>query len=105
MVFKSDISCRVSFICYLTTYFSVAAAWHQTLKYAGVRYSILSLVPLGVAKLFSDQVLPSGGMSGTVFLVASLNRRGISKPLCMAILLVSLVAYYIWHTFLQRLQV
>lgn len=77
------------------TYFSAAAVWHQTLRYAGVHYSILSLVPLGVAKLFSDQALPSGGMSGTVFLVASLNRRGISTPLCMAILLVSLVAYYL----------
>ncbi|MFN3533012.1 MAG: YbhN family protein [Candidatus Brocadia sp.] len=77
------------------TYFSAAAVWHQTLRYAGVRCSIWSLVPLGVAKLFSDQALPSGGMSGTVFLIASLNRRGIPKPLCMAILLVSLVAYYI----------
>lgn len=85
----------IGFLLQLTTYFSAAAVWHQTLRYAGVQYSILSLVPLGVAKLFSDQALPSGGMSGTVFLVASLNRRGISKPLCMAILLVSLVAYYL----------
>lgn len=83
------------FLLQSATYFSAAAVWHQTLRYAGVRYSILSLVPLGVAKLFSDQALSSGGMSGTVFLVASLNRRGISKPLCMAILLVSLVAYYL----------
>ena len=84
----------VGFFLQLITYFSVAAVWHQTLRYAGVRYSILSLVPLGIAKLFSDQALPTGGVSGTVFLVASLNRRGISKPLCMAVLLVSLVAYY-----------
>lgn len=84
----------VGFFLQLITYFSAAAVWHQTLTYAGVRYSMLSLVSLGVAKLFSDQALPTGGMSGTVFLVASLNRRGISKPLCMAILLVSLVAYY-----------
>lgn len=85
----------VGFLLQSATYFSAAAVWHQTLRYAGVRYSLLSLVPLGVAKLFSDQALPSGGMSGTVFLVASLNRRGISRPLCMAILLVSLVAYYL----------
>lgn len=84
----------VAFFLQLITYFSAAAVWHQTLRYAGVRYPMLSLVPLGVAKLFSDQALPTGGMSGTVFLVASLNRRGIPKPLCMAILLVSLVAYY-----------
>jgi uncharacterized membrane protein YbhN (UPF0104 family) len=83
-----------AFFLQLITYFSVAAVWHQTLRYAGVNYPILSLVPLGIAKLFSDQALPTGGMSGTVFLVAALNRRGIAKPLCIAILLVSLVAYY-----------
>ncbi|GJQ23990.1 MAG: flippase-like domain-containing protein [Planctomycetia bacterium] len=83
------------FLLQSATYFSVAAVWHQTLRYAGVRYSLWLLVPLGIAKLFSDQALPTGGMSGTLFLVASLNRRGISKSLCMAVLLVSLVAYYL----------
>ncbi|MBE7444387.1 MAG: flippase-like domain-containing protein [Planctomycetia bacterium] len=76
------------------TYLSAAAVWHQTLRYAGVRYSLWSLVPLSIAKLFSDQALPTGGMSGTIFLVASLNRRGITKPLCLAILMVSMTAYY-----------
>lgn len=76
------------------TYFSAAAVWQQTFLHAGVRYSLLSLVPLGIAKLFSDQALPSGGMSGSAFLVASLNRRGIPPPLCMAMLLTSMVAYY-----------
>lgn len=76
------------------TYFSVASVWHQALRYAGMRYSLLSLVPLGIAKLFSDQAMPSGGMSGTAFMVTALNRRGISHQLCMAMLLVSLVAYY-----------
>lgn len=76
------------------TYFSAAAVWQLTFLQAGVRYSLLSLVPLGIAKLFSDQALPSGGMSGSAFLVASLNRRGIPPPLCMAMLLTSMVAYY-----------
>ncbi|MEK7699319.1 MAG: UPF0104 family protein, partial [Planctomycetota bacterium] len=35
------------------TYFSAAAVWQQTFLHAGVRYSLLSLVPLGIAKLFS----------------------------------------------------
>jgi len=76
------------------TYFSVAAVWHQALRNVGMRYSLLSLVPLGIAKLFSDQAMPSGGMSGTAFIVTALNRRGISHQSCMAMLLVSLVAYY-----------
>lgn len=66
---------------------SVAEAW-------GVRYSLLSLVPLGIAKLFSDQAMPSGGMSGTAFFVAALGRRGVSTHLCMATMLLSMVGYY-----------
>jgi len=84
----------VGLILQAATYFSTAAVWHQTLRYAGVKYPMLSLVPLGIAKLFSDQALPSAGMSGTAFFVAVLNRRGISTELCMAALLVSLVTYY-----------
>lgn len=76
------------------TYFSTAAVWFLTLRRAGINYRMLPLVPLGVAKLFSDQALPSGGMSGTAFFVAALNRRGVPTQLCMAALLVSLVSYY-----------
>ncbi|MDR4498383.1 MAG: flippase-like domain-containing protein [Candidatus Scalindua sp.] len=79
----------------IATYFVIAGAWHQTLRYAGVRYSMLSLVPMGIAKLFSDQALPSGGMSGAAFFVTALSRRGISTQHCMAVMLVNLVAYYI----------
>jgi len=79
----------------ISTYFSIAGAWHETLRYAGVRYTMLLLVPMGIAKLFSDQALPSGGMSGAAFFVAALNRRGISTQHCMAVMLVNLVAYYI----------
>lgn len=49
---------------------------------------------LGVAKLFSDQAMPSAGMSGTAFFVTALSRRGVATDLCMATMLVSLVAYY-----------
>lgn len=78
----------------LATYISVAAVWYLALRSAGVRCSLLSLIPLGIAKLFSDQAMPSGGMSGNALLIAALNRRGIPNHLCMAALLLSLVAYY-----------
>jgi glycosyltransferase 2 family protein len=76
------------------TYFSTAAVWFLTLRRAGMSYRILPLVPLRVAKLFSDQALRSGAVSGTAFFVAALNRRGVPTRLCMAALLVSLVSYY-----------
>jgi uncharacterized protein (TIRG00374 family) len=76
------------------TYTSVASVWYLALRKAGLRHSLVSLIPIGVAKLFSDQAMPSGGMSGTAFFIAALNRRGVPAELCMATLLLSLVAYY-----------
>ncbi len=84
----------VALLLQLATYFSVAELWRRALLRGGARVPLASLVPLGLAKLFSDQALPTGGMSGTAFLVAALSRRGVSAQLCMAVLLVSLVAYY-----------
>lgn len=76
------------------TYVSTAGVWYLTLQRAGVTYSLLSLVPVSVAKLFSDQAIPSGGASGMAFLAAALNRRGVPAHLCTGVLLVNLVAYY-----------
>jgi uncharacterized protein (TIRG00374 family) len=76
------------------TYFSTAAIWYLTLRKAGARFSMRTLIPLGVAKLFSEQVLPSGGISGTAFFVTVLTRRGVRTEICMAALLVSLVSFY-----------
>lgn len=76
------------------TFLSVAAVWYLALRAGGTPHSFLSLVPLGIAKLFSDQAMPSGGMSGTAFFIAALSRRGVPNHVCMATLLLSLVAYY-----------
>jgi glycosyltransferase 2 family protein len=81
-------------ILQIATYFSTAAVWHLTLRQAGASYSMRTLVPLGVAKLFSEQALPSGGISGTAFFVAALSRRGVPSEISMAALLVSLISYY-----------
>jgi len=78
----------------ITTYVCAAAVWQQALRRAGVRYQLLSLLPLAFGKLFSDQALPSGGLSGTGFLVGALSRRGVPSEPCMAAFLVSLVSYY-----------
>ena len=78
----------------IVTYISVSVVWYIPLKLAGQRQSLWSLIPLGVAKLFVEQSVPSGGMSGTAFFVAALKRRGINGSVCMATLLLSLVAYY-----------
>lgn len=76
------------------TYFSLAAAWRTGLHHAGVERSVRDLLPLTLAKLFIDQAAPTGGISGTTFLVAALVRRGVAAPACLAVLLVHLVGHY-----------
>ena len=60
----------------------------------GVRRSVRSLVPLGLAKLFADQALPSAGMSGTLLGVRGLLPTGIPHGLAIAAMLADLVSWY-----------
>jgi uncharacterized protein (TIRG00374 family) len=76
------------------TYLSVATIWYYALRSGGSYLSIGTLIPIGLAKLFSDQAMPTGGMSGTAFLLATMNRHGISTHICMATLLVNLISYH-----------
>jgi glycosyltransferase 2 family protein len=76
------------------TYVCAALVWHAALARTGARRSLCSLVPLGIAKLFSDQALPSGGISGTVLVIRGLARRGVPPHLAMGALLVGLVSFY-----------
>ena len=76
------------------TYVSTALVWRQALRRAGHPRSLGTLVPLGVAKLFTDQVVPSGGVSGAILVARGLTRRGVPTKVAMAALLVGLVAYF-----------
>jgi uncharacterized membrane protein YbhN (UPF0104 family) len=53
-----------------------------------------TLVPLGIAKLFTDQVVPSGGVSGAILVAKGLARRRVPTKVAMAVLLVGLVSYF-----------
>ena len=76
------------------TYLCAAGVWYGVLRRAGVRRSFWSIVPLGLAKLFTDQVLPAGGIGGTLLVLSGLERRGVLKGIGMAALLVGMVAFY-----------
>ena len=81
-------------IAQAATYVSAALVWRQALRRAGHPRSLGTLVPLGVAKLFTDQVVPSGGVSGAILVARGLTRRGVPTNVAMAALLVGLVAYF-----------
>ncbi len=59
-------------------FFCIAIAWRMVLRDLGEKLSLLALFPLSVAKLFADQALPSGGLSGAVFLLHALRRRHVA---------------------------
>lgn len=59
-------------------FFCTALAWRLVLRRLQEPISISALYPLSIAKLFADQALPSGGLSGAAFLLHALKRRGVS---------------------------
>jgi len=76
------------------TYVCAAGVWYLVLDRAGAHRAMIDVVPLGLGKLFADQAIPAGGISGTLFVIQGLTRRGISSGLAMAALLVGLISYY-----------
>ena len=76
------------------TYVMEARIWQLIIVRAGVSRPLWPYLGLSLAKLFMDQVIPSGGMSGTVLVVRALDRRGIPRGTSMAAIVVDLVSYY-----------
>ncbi len=80
----------------LATYPCIAIIWANAIRRSGERApSFWRLVRLSVAELFTDQTIPSGGMSGTVLVVASLEKRGVDRRAAMAAVISSLVGFYV----------
>jgi uncharacterized membrane protein YbhN (UPF0104 family) len=76
------------------TYVCAALVWRQALKRAGHPRPLSTLVPLGIAKLFTDQVVPTGGVSGAILVARGLTRREVPTNVAMGALLVGLVSYF-----------
>jgi len=79
----------------LATYFCAAAVWQRALRGNGIHRTVSSLVPLGLAKLFTDQALPSAGVSGTLVVVRGLGHRAVPPPLAISAMLAGLLALYV----------
>jgi uncharacterized membrane protein YbhN (UPF0104 family) len=79
----------------LATYFFLSMVWYRGLAVNGTVYPIGRLFPLAVAKLFADQALPSGGISGIAFVINVFKKRDVSGPVGMGVMLLSLLSYYV----------
>ena len=81
----------------LLTYACASGVWQRALAYSGGGPRLRDLLSLGLAKLFTDQALPSVGMSGTLLVVRGLQRRGVSRTAAVAAMLTGLVAFYLGY--------
>jgi len=84
----------VGFLLQMGTYLCVAAIWRSTLYASGARVPFATLLALAIAKLYSDQALPSGGVSGSAFVVGALARRGVDSRSAFSVLINSTLGYY-----------
>src|SRR5581483_11102971 len=78
----------------IATYVFAALAWRPVLHRVGQQRPFWTLFRLSIAKLYTDQAIPTGGVSGTVLVMKALTRRGVPGPAAMAALLVGMVSYY-----------
>jgi Mg2+-importing ATPase len=85
----------VAFALQATTYLSQAQVWRSVAHTAGQPFPLGAAVRIALAKLFVDQTLPSGGISGGVLLASALDRRGVVRPVVTATIIVGLASSYI----------
>jgi uncharacterized membrane protein YbhN (UPF0104 family) len=85
------------------TYVCAAAVWQRVLARLGERRRVAALTPLSLAKLFTDQAMPSGGLSGNVLFVHAMRRRGVGLPAAMAALVASMIGHYLANLVLAAL--
>jgi uncharacterized protein (TIRG00374 family) len=80
----------------LGTYVCSSMIWYRIAqRHSRQHVGFWRFVPLGFAKLFVDQIVPSAGIGGTLVVIRGLKKRGIARPLATAAVLVDLVAFYV----------
>ncbi|HET9252279.1 MAG TPA: lysylphosphatidylglycerol synthase transmembrane domain-containing protein [Candidatus Eisenbacteria bacterium] len=75
-------------------YFVAAGALQRSMTAAGFPVPVPPLVPVILAKLFTDQVTPASGVGGTLVAGRALRNRGLSRGDATAALVVNTLAYY-----------
>ena len=76
------------------TYVAEGSIWRVVLRAGGTGMSLSLAWRLSLAKLFIDQALPSGGISGATVVAQALQRQAAPRPLVIAAIVVDAVGYY-----------
>ena len=83
----------------LGTYVSSALVLKLGLNRSKAIVPLHSLLPLGFMKLAADQILPTGGVTGTVLVVHALEKRRIRVSVSTAAVVVGLLGYHAANAF------
>ena len=77
------------------TYVAQGAIWQLVARRSGTGLSFASAFGLSLTKLFVDQSLPTGGLSGAAVVVGAFERRGLGRPVAIATMIVTTIGYYV----------
>ena len=80
------------------TYAVEGLLWRGVTCRAHCPMTFLQSMQLSIGKFFIDQALPTGGVSGSVMAASALNRRGVSKGVVAAAVVVERVAFLTAYT-------
>ena len=76
------------------TYLAEGEIWRAVVRAGHSAIAVPRAYGLSVAKLFMDQTVPTGGVSGTILYVEGLQRLGVPRGVALAGVVVSTFSYY-----------
>jgi Mg2+-importing ATPase len=76
------------------TYVSLAQVWRLVAETAHHPLRRPFAARVALAKLFMDQALPTGGISGNALVSSALEHKGVPHPAATAAIVIELAAYY-----------
>ncbi len=83
----------------VSTYLAAGQVFRAVAAAAGCSLTLGTTSRLSLTKLFVDQAVPTGGLSGTAVLANGLEQRGIPRPVVASSVVVDLVSYYFAYLF------
>jgi uncharacterized membrane protein YbhN (UPF0104 family) len=84
----------VALVLQAATYLAQGEVWRVVARAARLSLSRRAAWELSLAKLFVDQALPSGGISGTVLVAEALEQRGMARAAVSSAVVLNTVSHY-----------
>ncbi len=85
----------VAIVLQSATYLALAEVWRSVAITAKRPLLRRPAVQIALAKLFVDQALPTGGVSGSLLLASALEGRNMERPLIVATVVIEQASYYL----------